>query len=55
VNFAAELSTDLSAWSGGTNAANTVEDTVEALTLRDRTPIGEGGTQRFMRVKATAQ
>jgi len=53
VNFAAELSTDLSAWSGGTNAANKVEDTVDALTLRDKTPIGEGGTQRFMRVKAT--
>lgn len=54
VDFSAELSTDLSAWSGGTNAANKVEDTVEALTLRDKTPIGEGGTQRFMRVKATA-
>jgi len=54
VNFSAQLSADLSTWSGGTNAANTVEDTLEALTLRDKTPIGEGGTQRFMRVKATA-
>ena len=55
VNFSAELSADLATWSGGTNAANTVEDTAEALTLRDKTPIGEGGTQRFMRVKAAPQ
>lgn len=54
VNFAAELSGDLSSWSGGTNSANTVEDTVDALTLRDKTPIGEGGAARFMRVKASA-
>ena len=53
VNFSAEVSNDLrQGWSSDTNQVSKVEDTVEALTLRDKTPIGTGN-QRFMRVKAS--
>lgn len=57
VNFTPEISSNLSTWSGS-NAATEVTnapDVATAATLRDRTPIGEGGTQRFMRVKVTPQ
>jgi len=54
VDLSAEVSNDLQqGWNSGTNQVDKVEDTVDALTLRDKTPIGEAGNQRFMRIKAT--
>ena len=54
VHFSAEVSNDLrQGWGSGTNQVDKVEDTAEALTLRDKIPIGEAGNQRFMRVQAT--
>ena len=58
VNFTPEISSDLSTWSSGSNAATELTnapDVATAATLRDKTPIGEGGAQRFMRVKVTPQ
>ena len=57
-NFTPEVSSDLSSWASGTNAASEVtnaSDAATAVTMRDKTPIGEGGSQRFMRVKVTPQ
>lgn len=54
-NITAEISPSLSSWTSGTNATTVVSDTVDALTVRDKTPIGEGGTKRFMRVKISPQ
>jgi hypothetical protein len=54
VDLSAEVSNDLQqGWNSGTTQVDKVEDTVDALTLRDKTPIGEAGNQRFMRIKAT--
>lgn len=54
-NFTTEVSPDLGVWNSGTNVATVVSDTVDALTVRDKTPIGEGGDRRFMRVKVSPQ
>ena len=57
-NFTPEVSSDLSAWTSGTNVASEVTnapDAATAVTMRDKTPIGEGGAQRFMRVKVSPQ
>jgi hypothetical protein len=57
-NLTPEVSSDLSTWSSGSNAATEVTnapDVATAATLRDKTPIGEGGTRRFMRVKVSPQ
>jgi len=54
VQFSGEVSNDPEqGWTSGTNHVDKVEDTADALTLRDKTPIGEAGNQRFMRVNAT--
>ncbi|MBJ7259396.1 MAG: hypothetical protein JHD33_07635 [Chthoniobacterales bacterium] len=56
--FSAEVSSDLSSWTSGANAATELTnaaDAATAVTMRDKTAIGEGGTQRFMRVKVTPQ
>ncbi len=55
VNFTAKVSDDLVNWTSGTNVTSVVSDTADAITLRDRTPISEAGTQRFMRVIVTPQ
>jgi hypothetical protein len=55
VQFTPEVSNDLMSWTSGTNATTVVSDTAEALTVRDRTPIGEAGAQRFLRVNASPQ
>jgi len=52
VDLVVEISNDLKTWSSGATATETVEDTAQALTVRDRTPIGEGEPRRFMRVRA---
>jgi hypothetical protein len=57
-NFTPEVSADLASWTSGTNAAAEVTsaaDAATAATLRDKTPIGEGGAQRFLRVKVSPQ
>ena len=57
-NFIPEVSSDLSAWTSGTSAASevtTAADAATAVTMRDKTPIGEGGFRRFLRVKVTPQ
>lgn len=55
-NLVIEVSDDLNTWTSGSTATETVEDTAEALTVRDRTPISEGeaggASRRFMRVRA---
>lgn len=50
VEFIAEVSDDLVNWTSGSSVTSVVEDDADALTVRDRTPIGEAGPQRFMRV-----
>jgi hypothetical protein len=52
VDLVVEISNDLKTWSSGATATETVEDTAQALTVRDRTPIGDGESRRFMRVRA---
>lgn len=53
--FATEVSSDLKTWTPGAGTNSVVSDTVDAITLRDTTPVGEGGSKRFMRVRVTPQ
>ncbi|MBE2179305.1 MAG: hypothetical protein IAE97_02430 [Chthoniobacterales bacterium] len=49
--FLVEVSDDLVTWESGSSVTEVVEDTAEALVVQDRTPLGEGGGRRFMRVQ----
>lgn len=49
--FVVEVSPDLKTWTSGETVTEVVEDSAAALVVRDRTPVGEGGDRRFMRVR----
>lgn len=49
--FLVEVSTNLMQWTNGTNFTEVVEDSPQALVVRDKTPISEGGDRRFLRVQ----
>lgn len=52
VSVTAEVSPDGRSWISG-NVADTVENTASAIVLRDKTPVGEGNGQRFLRARVT--
>lgn len=52
--FIVEVSTDLKTWTSGSSVTEVVENSAAALVVRDKTPVGEGGSRRFMRVRTIA-
>lgn len=52
--FVVEVSQDLEKWTSGTDVTEVVEDSAAALVVRDKTPVGEEGDRRFMRVRTIA-
>lgn len=52
-NYTVEVSNDLQNWASGPSYTEVVGDTMEALVVRDKLPIGEGGDRRFMRVRVS--
>lgn len=51
-SFVVEVSDDLVNWRTDPAATRVVEDTAEALVVQDSTPVGQGGTSRYLRVRA---
>lgn len=49
--FMVEVSPDLKTWTSGPTVTEVVEDSAAALVVRDKTPVGEGGDRRFLRVR----
>ncbi|MBE2181717.1 MAG: hypothetical protein IAE97_14725 [Chthoniobacterales bacterium] len=52
--FVVEVSADLQTWTSGSTVTEVVEDSASALVVRDKTPVGEGGDRRFLRVRTIA-
>lgn len=50
-SYVVEVSTNLQNWTNGPAFTEIVEDSAAALIVRDKTPVGDGGDRRFMRVR----